>query len=92
VLCCDCVFFPLYGDSWRLLAETLHALLLDKRPSPTLPHGAAAGGGQDASAGPRALPRAVVAVQRRNGDQIDGRARTRAPAPARRRGARPRPR
>lgn len=73
ILSCDCIFFPLYGDSWKKLAETIHCLLLDKRLSPTLPHaeGADALAGGD-PAGRRALPRAIVAVQRRNGDQIDG--------------------
>mmetsp|Transcript_25812 Transcript_25812/g.79413 ORF Transcript_25812/g.79413 Transcript_25812/m.79413 type:complete len:271 (-) Transcript_25812:58-870(-) len=26
VLCCDCVYVPLYGDSWKLLVETLDEL------------------------------------------------------------------
>jgi len=27
VLCCDCIFEPLYGDSWRMLAECQRAFL-----------------------------------------------------------------
>ncbi|EKX44730.1 hypothetical protein GUITHDRAFT_109509 [Guillardia theta CCMP2712] len=56
VLACDCIFAPLYGDSWRLLADSLHVLLQAEEARPE--------GGLEPPIG-------ILAMQRRNGDQVD---------------------
>jgi len=63
VLVCDCVFPPVYGDSWRPLADSVHVLLqgLDGDTS-----------SNETSAGSLSTGRvAVFSVERRNGDKMD---------------------
>ena len=60
ILCSDCVYEPLYGDSWRLLSATLRVLLLP---------GSGSGSGSGAAASvERDSPVAVVALERRRAD------------------------
>ena len=58
IICCDCVYEPLYGRSWVALAETL-AQLLSRR-----------GDGQALTEPCAHPPRAFVSVERRDQDGI----------------------
>ncbi|CAN0418369.1 unnamed protein product [Discosporangium mesarthrocarpum] len=55
VLCADCVYEPLYGDSWKALARVLRKLC---------------GGGSGWNGGRSGAARALVAVERRNHDGV----------------------
>eukprot|EP00960_Hanusia_phi_P064712 765881-Hanusia_phi.AAC.2 len=55
ILACDCIFAPLYGESWRLLADSLCVLLQ--------PDAAKAEG--------KKSPTGILSMQRRNGDEIE---------------------
>ena len=63
ILVCDCVFPPVYGDSWRPLADSVHVLLQGESLLD--------GGVAKKSSKMKTGPVAVFSVERRKGDKME---------------------